>query len=186
MLTCVLKNDNIYHVVDGAWLSLVEHLVWDQGVAGSNPAAPTIIFFVLQFGLHTSACSSVGQSNGLLSRGSGVRISSGTPYKIMDPQLRWLEHSAHNRVVTGSIPVGSTICTLRLVVRTPGFHPGNRGSIPLGCTKVYNVLVHVPILEINIRCLDLRRFFYLNFISILSIFSGRYLKFLFGTFDILI
>ena len=42
MLTCVLKNDNIYHVVDGAWLSLVEHLAWDQGVAGSNPAAPTI------------------------------------------------------------------------------------------------------------------------------------------------
>gem|GEM_PF-3459163 len=28
---------------DGAWLSLVEHLAWDQGVAGSNPAAPTII-----------------------------------------------------------------------------------------------------------------------------------------------
>ena len=43
MLTCVLKNDNIYHVVDGAWLSLVEHLAWDQGVAGSNPAAPTIL-----------------------------------------------------------------------------------------------------------------------------------------------
>ena len=26
----------------GAWLSLVEHLVRDQGVAGSNPVAPTI------------------------------------------------------------------------------------------------------------------------------------------------
>ena len=25
---------------------------------------------------------------------------------------------------------------LRLVVRTPGFHPGNRGSIPLGRTKI--------------------------------------------------
>ena len=31
-------------VDNGAWLSLVEHLAWDQGVAGSNPAAPTIAF----------------------------------------------------------------------------------------------------------------------------------------------
>ena len=28
-----------------------------------------------------------------------------------------------------------TIWSLRLVVRTSGFHPGNRGSIPLGTTK---------------------------------------------------
>jgi hypothetical protein len=27
----------------GAWLSLVEHLVRDQGVGGSNPLAPTKI-----------------------------------------------------------------------------------------------------------------------------------------------
>ncbi len=26
----------------GAWLSLVEHSVWDAGVGGSNPSAPTI------------------------------------------------------------------------------------------------------------------------------------------------
>ena len=25
----------------GAWRSPVAHLVWDQGAAGSNPAAPT-------------------------------------------------------------------------------------------------------------------------------------------------
>ncbi len=25
----------------------------------------------------------------------------------------------------------------RLVVRTPGFHPGNRGSIPLGDAKIF-------------------------------------------------
>ena len=29
------------HPAAGAWLSLAEHLVRDQGVAGSNPAAPT-------------------------------------------------------------------------------------------------------------------------------------------------
>jgi hypothetical protein len=27
-------------VVIGAWRSLVAHLLWEQGVAGSNPAAP--------------------------------------------------------------------------------------------------------------------------------------------------
>ena len=28
----------------GEWLSLVEHLVRDQGVGGSNPLSPTIYF----------------------------------------------------------------------------------------------------------------------------------------------
>ena len=32
----------------GAWLSLVEHLVRDQGVGGSNPLAPTNTFNKLQ------------------------------------------------------------------------------------------------------------------------------------------
>ena len=27
--------------LNGAWRSLVAHLLWEQGVAGSNPAAPT-------------------------------------------------------------------------------------------------------------------------------------------------
>jgi hypothetical protein len=30
----------------GEWLSLVEHLVRDQGVGGSNPLSPTIILLV--------------------------------------------------------------------------------------------------------------------------------------------
>ena len=33
----------------GVWLSLVEHRVRDAGVAGSNPATPTISIFALQF-----------------------------------------------------------------------------------------------------------------------------------------
>jgi hypothetical protein len=32
-----------FHSV-GEWLSLVEHLVRDQGVGGSNPLSPTILF----------------------------------------------------------------------------------------------------------------------------------------------
>jgi hypothetical protein len=38
----------------GAWLSLVEHLVRDQGVGGSNPLAPTNSFKQLQ---HIQACT---------------------------------------------------------------------------------------------------------------------------------
>ncbi len=33
----------------GEWLSLVERLVWDQDVAGSNPVSPTIFFVVLNY-----------------------------------------------------------------------------------------------------------------------------------------
>jgi hypothetical protein len=32
----------------GEWLSLVEHLVRDQGVGGSNPLSPTNLFNDLQ------------------------------------------------------------------------------------------------------------------------------------------
>ena len=38
---CVVYNQWVVLRTVGAWRSLVAHLVWDQGVGGSNPLAPT-------------------------------------------------------------------------------------------------------------------------------------------------
>jgi hypothetical protein len=45
MLYCLSSRRHVVPVVSsvGEWLSLVEHLVRDQGVGGSNPLSPTII-----------------------------------------------------------------------------------------------------------------------------------------------
>ena len=48
-------NWNSFHALVGTWLSLVEHSVRDAGVAGSNPAVPTIYII----GLPSSSFSSV-------------------------------------------------------------------------------------------------------------------------------
>ncbi len=32
-----------FNLIIGAWRSLVAHLLWEQGVEGSNPFAPTIL-----------------------------------------------------------------------------------------------------------------------------------------------
>ena len=39
-------------------------------------------------------------------------------------------------MILGSIPIGITTWRLRLMVRTQGFQPCNRGSIPLGVTNM--------------------------------------------------
>src|SRR5437660_12889638 len=50
MLYCLSSSRHVVPVVAviqndvGEWLSLVEHLVRDQGVGGSNPLSPTILF----------------------------------------------------------------------------------------------------------------------------------------------
>ena len=59
----------------GVWRSLVAHLLWEQGVGGSNPLAPTN--FSASRGIRPR--SSAGQSNSLLSCGSLVRAQPGTP-----------------------------------------------------------------------------------------------------------
>lgn len=33
-------SDLFYNIIDGAWRSLVAHLVWDQGVVSSNLTVP--------------------------------------------------------------------------------------------------------------------------------------------------
>ncbi len=37
-----MKIFDVKFIYVGVWRSLVAHLVWDQGVGGSNPLAPTI------------------------------------------------------------------------------------------------------------------------------------------------
>ncbi len=92
-------GEPLQHRLSGRSAVWLAHLLWEQGVEGSNPFAPTsgtgagiaqlaraMAFqavgrgFESRFPLQiTGACSSVGQSNGLLSRGSRVRILPGAP-----------------------------------------------------------------------------------------------------------
>ncbi len=87
------------------WLSLVEHLLGEQGVAGSNPATLTERFEVLE-----------GQANGRLhSLGKGTRI---TPLRVRLPHLPLSvipgssvgsERDATNVEVGGSSPSRETV-----------------------------------------------------------------------------
>ena len=42
MPLAILQKQRLRAVAVGEWRRLVAHLVWDQGVAGSNPVSPTI------------------------------------------------------------------------------------------------------------------------------------------------
>ncbi len=48
----------------GEWLSLVEHLVRDQGVGGSNPLSPTIYKPLESFIYDAFFCAGVTKDNG--------------------------------------------------------------------------------------------------------------------------
>jgi hypothetical protein len=45
-----LDMESNIHKHIGAWRRLVAHLLWEQGVGGSNPLAPTSIFDYLTDG----------------------------------------------------------------------------------------------------------------------------------------
>ena len=53
----------------GVWLSLVEHRVRDAGVAGSNPATPTIFLKNLKFLSHHLVCIAASNLWDMVSHG---------------------------------------------------------------------------------------------------------------------
>jgi hypothetical protein len=67
-------------MMNGKWLSLVEHLVWDQGVAGSNPVFPTIKYplngALAQLGERLPCTQEV---SGSIPLGSTIYIFGGIP-----------------------------------------------------------------------------------------------------------
>lgn len=59
----------------------------------------------------------------------------------MGPLAQLVEQRPFKAWVDGSNPsrlIFCIFCLHRLVVRTPGFHPGNRGSIPRGDAIVFS------------------------------------------------
>ena len=54
IITFASRRNALVDTDCGVWLSLVEHLVWDQGVAGSNPVTPSKILYY-----YTCRCGSM-------------------------------------------------------------------------------------------------------------------------------
>src|ERR1017187_760642 len=67
----------------GEWLSLVEHLVRDQGVGGSNPLSPTIIINNLQMFYRNSEIQCRRFCSGQSLQVPRSRIPEGTSMKIL-------------------------------------------------------------------------------------------------------
>ncbi len=76
----------------------------------------------------TAVIQGIGQSHKL-----GLVVSSTASATKYSPVAQLVEHLTVNQVVGGSIPPwgAKLVRHIRLTVRTPGFHPGNKGSVPL-------------------------------------------------------
>ena len=65
-----------------------------------------------------------------------IHADSISLYEDLAEQLSWLEHSVHTRSVVGSSPISATIWPGGQAVKTPPFHGGNTGSIPVRVTRI--------------------------------------------------
>src|SRR3982750_280291 len=74
----------------GVWRSLVAHLLWEQGVGGSNPLTPTIF------------CG-LRRRSGEEKTGTVPVFESRFRYA---PVAQWIEHRPSKPVVAGSNPAG--------------------------------------------------------------------------------
>ena len=130
--------------IGGVWLSLVEHLVRDEGVAGSNPATPTNLFKRLdwanstrgrgrdRFGDRNSSITAResatpsepgARASRKVERGEGAGVPfTRTPLQV-DSARKWQravssagERSLHTREVVGSIPTPPTTSLTRWFV----------------------------------------------------------------------
>ena len=91
---------------------------------GSSPLVRTILFGVVaQLGERLPCKEEV--------RGS-IPLNSTILYS---PIAQSVEHRTVNPSVTGSSPVGRAIWRIGQAVKTPPFHGGNMGSIPVCVTK---------------------------------------------------
>jgi hypothetical protein len=75
------------HAVFGEWLSLVEHLVRDQGVGGSNPLSPTILSLIIKETYATFIASSF----------SSIFGTFGTTEARLKPKPHFSAHSLPER-----------------------------------------------------------------------------------------
>ena len=100
----------------GVQRSLVAHLVWDQGVEGSSPFTPTMLFknFLINLQLLLVGIAQLVRASGCGSEGRRFDpgyLPHSRLYKFMKmlPQLSWIEQRPSKAQVTRSNRVGSTI-----------------------------------------------------------------------------
>lgn len=116
----------------GLWRSLAAHLLWEQGVAGSNPASPTYAEAALSCGRR--GCSSMvePQPSKLVMRVRFPSPALRTDRMESAPVAQRTEQEPSKLLVGGSNPpggagFGSHMVAVAQLDRAPGCGPGGRG-----------------------------------------------------------